>query len=402
MISNNERLKILFKNQYLSMGGSSIPTFIVFYLLLKEEPYYLMLSFLMILVSYIPRVLIVKKYQKTKNPKLEKNLLFWVLLSSIIISIVTVFAYPKDDLVLVSLLAAYYAGMTAGAITTLGSSLKIYKSYAIPQLVTLILCLVYFGQSERSYLLALSVTVYLFIMLKVAKHSYSNIIKRFSLEEKLYDNLRYKSVDNMLDVISHKVNNPLNIAFVCLNFFKEDTNKNDKERYLNYLEESLKRIESIGNIHEELKYKNVKPNSEKINTILNEIGKEYPELIVLKSLKNYEIEVDKNVLKESIAILVKNSKESKSNLISLSCEVDEDKLVLIFKDDGEGIDKKHIHNIFLPFYSTKSLDRGLGLNFAKKYIELMEGEINLKKDEDKGATFLISLKLSNKNDIIKS
>lgn len=384
------------------MGGSSIPTFIVFYLLLKEEPFYLILSFLMILVSYIPRILIVKKYQKTKNPKLENNLLFWVLISSVIISLVTIFSYPKDDLVLVSLLSAYYAGITAGAITTLGSSFKIYKSYAIPQLITLILCLFYFGENERSYLLALSVAVYFFIMLKVAKHYYLNIIKRFRLEEKLYDNIRYKSVDNMLDVISHKVNNPLNIAFICLKFFKEDPIKDDKEKYIKYLEESLKRIESIGNIHEELKYKNVKSKSEKINNILIEIEKEYPELIILKSIKNYEIEVDKNVLKETISILIRNSKESKSNLISLSCEVDEDKLVLIFKDDGEGIDKKHIHNIFLPFYSTKSLDRGLGLNFAKKYIELMEGEINLKKDEDKGATFLISLKLTNKNDIIKT
>jgi signal transduction histidine kinase len=251
---NNERLNIFFKNQWLSMGGVAVPTFIVLYLLLKDDKIYLFSSFALVVLTFIPRIMIMKKYQKTLNEKLEQIYSIWVLLSSVITSLIILYFYPKGDFELISLLVAYLAGMTAGAITTLGSSLIIYRLYAIPQLLTLSLSLLYYGNNERYYLLALSVIVYMAIMLKTSKNYYENLIGKIKLEETLYENLRFKSIDNILDTISHKINNPLSIVFMSIDGLKRKNLKEDeKEKYIRYIEDASNRVSSLGNIYDEFK-----------------------------------------------------------------------------------------------------------------------------------------------------
>ncbi len=84
------------------------------------------------------------------------------------------------------------------------------------------------------------------------------------------------------------------------------------------------------------------------------------------------------------------------------------KLDLIFKtneviieisDEGIGIPKKSIKNLFTPFYRSENVmdipGTGLGLSIAKEYIELNNGEINVKSEENKGSKFLVKFLLNN-------
>jgi nitrogen-specific signal transduction histidine kinase len=61
------------------------------------------------------------------------------------------------------------------------------------------------------------------------------------------------------------------------------------------------------------------------------------------------------------------------------------------KDHGKGIEKTQIPLLFDPFYSTKSLGRGLGLSSASTIIKRHNGFIDVESEVGKGSTFIVYL-----------
>ena len=60
---------------------------------------------------------------------------------------------------------------------------------------------------------------------------------------------------------------------------------------------------------------------------------------------------------------------------------------IIIKDNGEGIDKDDIQNIFKRFYkgkNSKSDSVGIGLAMAKSIIESQNGDIYVKSEKNRG------------------
>ena len=66
-------------------------------------------------------------------------------------------------------------------------------------------------------------------------------------------------------------------------------------------------------------------------------------------------------------------------------------LQVSFTDNGHGIAKGHIKEIFDPFFSTKqeSGGTGLGLFISQKIVESYKGTIEVKSEENKGTTFTV-------------
>jgi two-component system NtrC family sensor kinase len=64
-----------------------------------------------------------------------------------------------------------------------------------------------------------------------------------------------------------------------------------------------------------------------------------------------------------------------------------------FSDNGQGIDPKHLPNLFDPFFSTKreKLGAGLGLWISKDIITQHGGEIHAESRVGKGTTFTVLL-----------
>jgi len=70
------------------------------------------------------------------------------------------------------------------------------------------------------------------------------------------------------------------------------------------------------------------------------------------------------------------------------------------KDEGEGIPKKHINNIFDPYFTTKSRGvekgTGLGLSVCHSILKKHNGYINVKSKVEKGTVFHIYIPASKK------
>ncbi|MGQ1909406.1 response regulator [Marinifilum sp. RC60d5] len=79
-----------------------------------------------------------------------------------------------------------------------------------------------------------------------------------------------------------------------------------------------------------------------------------------------------------------NGKQTEK-LIHISTELSDDKVVVVIKDNGFGIDPENLNYIFEPFFSTKQegIRSGLGLYVSKNIVQKMNGKIsvNSKKNE---------------------
>ncbi len=67
--------------------------------------------------------------------------------------------------------------------------------------------------------------------------------------------------------------------------------------------------------------------------------------------------------------------------------------LIVVQDNGKGISPKNITRIFHPFFTTKPVGQGTGLGLSVSYgiIKKHGGRIRVKSEEEKGATFTITL-----------
>jgi signal transduction histidine kinase len=73
-----------------------------------------------------------------------------------------------------------------------------------------------------------------------------------------------------------------------------------------------------------------------------------------------------------------------------------DQVVIIFKDQGIGMDQETQQKMFDPFFTTKAIGEGtgLGMSIAYKIIEAHKGDINVRSDLAQGTTIEISLPIN--------
>ena len=83
-----------------------------------------------------------------------------------------------------------------------------------------------------------------------------------------------------------------------------------------------------------------------------------------------------------------------SGRIELTLLDEPERVVIEVEDNGKGIRKKDLKNVFTPGFTTKKRGWGLGLSLAKRIVEeYHKGRIFVKQSEvGRGTTFRIELK----------
>ena len=87
-------------------------------------------------------------------------------------------------------------------------------------------------------------------------------------------------------------------------------------------------------------------------------------------------------------------KISKKGNINISIKKDKNKLFIIYKDSGCGIEKENLSKIFDPFFTTNRENggSGLGLNIIYNIItSRLNGTIKCFSEVNKGVEFIIIL-----------
>lgn len=100
------------------------------------------------------------------------------------------------------------------------------------------------------------------------------------------------------------------------------------------------------------------------------------------------------ILNNLISNAIKYSDPQKENsFIHISITLKEDKVILIFKDNGIGIENGYIQKVFNMFFraTEKNEGAGLGLYIVKEAVEKLGGTIELESQVGKGTVFKIEL-----------
>lgn len=112
----------------------------------------------------------------------------------------------------------------------------------------------------------------------------------------------------------------------------------------------------------------------------------------------FSIKVDEDLLKTVLVNLMENAiKYSPENTrIMVTTEEVNNELVIQVADQGRGIPKEELTQVFDRFYRARNTrvttqGNGLGLYLAKYFVELHNGRIEVESEIDKGSTFTVRL-----------
>ena len=222
--------------------------------------------------------------------------------------------------------------------------------------------------------------------------------------EKIVEEERSKTLDKMMDEVTHEIRNPLTsiggfTRKIYERLLESDPNKNymkivieDVERLENMVKQ-LVRLKVMGVLHTE-------PSN--INDVIIEALKSFE-----REFKNNNIDIktelvdnpplisiDREKMTIAITNLIKNSIEAMQKppkLLKIISNVSEGNIEIVISDTGKGIPKDKIKYIFDPFFTSKIYGPGLGLTFTQRIIQEHNGTISVESEPEKGATFTLRL-----------
>jgi len=104
-----------------------------------------------------------------------------------------------------------------------------------------------------------------------------------------------------------------------------------------------------------------------------------------------------NELSLYILDLTQNSISAGATRIELSIVIDEenDKIIIVLKDDGCGMDEEFLARVVSPFTTTRTTRKvGLGIPMIKEQCESCDGEFSIESEVGVGTTLNMSFRKS--------
>ena len=145
------------------------------------------------------------------------------------------------------------------------------------------------------------------------------------------------------------------------------------------------------------------PNQEKINlkgTIEGVLQLVSYEVTTEGIEINIQVSSDLNVLfdprhlEQVLFNLIRNACQEigKGGKVTISSSLKTNKVSMAISDNGPGIPKERLSQIFEPFYSTKEEGSGVGLYVTKQLVERNGGKTTVESKIGEGTTFTLELK----------
>jgi len=230
------------------------------------------------------------------------------------------------------------------------------------------------------------------------------IYRNVMINSRLYQ-LQYDFINNL----THEFKTPVSVIKIAGNNIKSADKLSNDERamYGRILDQEADKLNSLMNkllSFAQIENKSLKFNGEYIDInefcqhIIDASQLKYPDLkLNFMTNATQEMFADPVLLNSVFQNLVDNAyKYSPIDRKILDIKVEQTKknFVIVFRDQGIGIDKKEFNSIFKKFYRVKNQFNqqgsiGLGLAFCKEITEFMHGEIKVESQVGKGTIFTL-------------
>lgn len=220
-----------------------------------------------------------------------------------------------------------------------------------------------------------------------------------------------------VSMVCHEFRNPLNnIAFAVssLQRYDRQLSATQKIEYLSDIETNIERMTQmtdellvIGKIDTE----KINIEVEKLDLVqfCQELVVEFKQTHLSSKIKftsdrtQLQIKIDYRLLRSILINILSNSVRysPKNSLIKLKLTTTNHLIKFIIEDQGIGIPPEDLTAVFEPFHRGKNVSNipgtGLGLNIVKRFVDILEGEINIISHLDRGTTVTIQIPLVKSN-----
>ncbi len=244
--------------------------------------------------------------------------------------------------------------------------------------------------------------------LKIAEAEKSSII-----EDLIQHN---KNLEQFAYIVSHNLRTSVANIIGLNNLFKlKNTDANDKEVYqfqiiksVEKLDDVIKDLNTILQVKNQLNSKVETVNFEEIiNSIIVGLGSliksenitfklNFKEAEKIESIRSFIYSIFFNLISNSIKY-----RSLRSPIIEITTRIVGDKLLILYKDNGMGIDLaahgQNLFGLYKRFHSEHAEGKGVGLYMVKTQIESLGGKISVSSQPDKGVEFTIELRYNKKN-----
>ena len=214
-----------------------------------------------------------------------------------------------------------------------------------------------------------------------------------------------------VSMASHEFRTPLTTILSSSNLVEMHLKRGNHDRYprhLNNIKSAVKNLTSILNDFLSLeKLESGKVNLNLKPTDLRDFVPDVLEEVNLLASENQSINylhsgedkviIDQHLVKNILINLLSNAIKYSPNGedIDLSMERNESNLVIKVKDRGIGIPEDQKELMFSRFFRASNVTNiqgtGIGLTIVKRYLDIMNGEINFESELGRGTTFIVKI-----------
>ncbi|HUA67214.1 MAG TPA: ATP-binding protein [Candidatus Saccharimonadales bacterium] len=231
-------------------------------------------------------------------------------------------------------------------------------------------------------------------------------------ELQLVQSEKLASLGRMSAGIIHEINNPLNFAttglFALRNKSKQlaPAERREYEEILNDVEEGMKRVRNIVSDLRMFTHPEGGPTepvdvAEAVNTSLRFLSGEWKDKVQVEvkvapgqtvlANRNKLIHVLVNLLQNSLDAMRQKDFTNEKPAISIQGRTEDDRSFIAIRDNGPGIEQKHLNKIFDPFFTTKDVGEGmgLGLSICHRIVQGFDGRISVKTEVGRFCEFAL-------------
>ena len=225
------------------------------------------------------------------------------------------------------------------------------------------------------------------------------------------------AIQRLLRILTHEIMNSLTPVHsltetICMLMTGEDGGSKTQEEItrLNFddilesvqaiqertgrLEEFVTRFRSLTRMPDDLDLKAVRIR-QLLDSLCNIMQTELAgtKLLVDVDDEDLEIMADAVLMEQVLINLLSNALTAISGTdqprLELKAYNTDSRVMIQVRDNGSGIPKEKLPDIFMPFYSTKEKASGIGLSFVRQVLRLHNASIQVQSEPGKGSTFSI-------------
>jgi signal transduction histidine kinase len=206
----------------------------------------------------------------------------------------------------------------------------------------------------------------------------------------------------LIAALAHEVRNPLTCINICTEMLKSKISNKNKVIYIDIIKRNTSKINNL--IYDLITFREAdqsRTEKHSLHEVINEVIEIAKDRLMLKNIKlsrnfaprDYQVLINKPKIKIALTNIIINAIDAMSSNngeLTLVTKSKGDKYILQIEDNGCGISKSNLQNIFKTSFSGSP--GGLGIGLAATLNILKSGHVKIKvtSSEGIGTRFVLS------------